>query len=337
MVANLTPQYKEAEDKYRKAKTSAEKLIHLEEMYILLPKHKATEKMQADLKKKISDLKKVQVKEAKKASGPRKDVFHVDKAGAGQVLLLSTPNTGKSSLVNAMSRATLKVGEYPFTTHAPAPGMAPYKDIYIQILDMPPITADMVPTGYIGALRRADVIAIVIDLGEDEVLDNFEVCTNLLKEKAITCSTKTLQETQAETAEADGGQIKPVIIIATKKDLDEDGGNLEVFQELYDGNLEFFPVSESDPESLEKLTNHLFHLLDVVRVYSKIPGKSEETGDPFILPKGSLIADMCDVIHKDLAENMKFARVWGTSAKFPGQQVQKNHLLEDGDIVAIHD
>ena len=332
MPANLTPQYLKAEEAYRRATTLEEKIAALEDMLALIPKHKGTEKLQAEIKRKLAECRKAREQQRKK-KGRRRDPFYVEPSGAGQVTLLGTPNSGKTSLVNALCGTHLKVAEYPFTTQLPAPGMAPYKDISIQLVDLPPVTEEVVPPGLVGALRQSDVVAIVLDLGEENLLEQLEATEGLLKNRGIIPMTK--GKVELKDLELEIGFPKSALIVANKLDLDQ--GNLEVLKELYEGGLEILPVSAKEKTHLDLLLEKLFSLLDVIRVYSKRPGQKPDLDEPFVLPKGATIGDLAEEIHRDLPKVMKFARVWGPSAKFPGQQLQKDHVLQDGDIVEIHD
>src|SRR5215216_6307413 len=122
MAANLTPQYLEAEAEYKKAQTAEERLECLKRMWALLPKHKGTDKMQAELKAKMSEAR--EEAEHEKKAGKKGGVsYKVPKQGAGQYVLLGAPNAGKSQLVAKLTRATPKVDVYPFTTREPVPGM----------------------------------------------------------------------------------------------------------------------------------------------------------------------------------------------------------------------
>ena len=183
MPANLTPQYYEAEEKYRKASTPEDKIAALQEMLATIPKHKGTEKLQADLKRRLSQLREEsqQKKKAKSTYNP----FHVEKQGAGQVVLTGYPNTGKSALVATLTRAKVKVADYPYTTTIPAAGMMPYEDILIQLVDTPPFTADNVPAGLMGTLRNADLLLITIDLSSGECLEQLEASLSLLEERGV--------------------------------------------------------------------------------------------------------------------------------------------------------
>jgi uncharacterized protein len=159
MPANLTPDYERAEQRYRQATTDEDKLDALREMFSTIPKHKGTEKLQADLKRKISQFRKTIAKKPAKGADP----FHVPRSGAGQVVLIGPPNVGKSMLVAKTTHAPAKVADYPFTTAIPLPGMAHFEDVQIELVDTPPLTPGHIPGGLMGTIRGADIIAIIVD------------------------------------------------------------------------------------------------------------------------------------------------------------------------------
>ncbi len=175
MTANLTPQFRKAETRHREADTPEEKLAALEEMWRELPKHKSSEKLQADLKKKLSAARK-DVQHGGKKAPVKVDPFYVPKSGAGQIALLGTPNVGKSSIVGGLTSASVKIAEYPFSTAMPIPGMLSYEDIRMQLIDTPPVTAEHVPPGFPGLWRSADALVVVVDLATDSLLDDAEKC-----------------------------------------------------------------------------------------------------------------------------------------------------------------
>ncbi len=324
MPANLTPQYHAAEENYKKASTPEEKISALEEMLAVIPKHKGTEKLQAELKKRLSRLRE---ESSKKGTARRFDPFHIEKQGAGQVVLFGFPNTGKSSLLNALTRAGVKVADYPFTTTLPASGMIPYEDVLIQMVDLPPITADMSPPGISGALLGADAIMVVFDASSDECLDQTNESVNFLFRKRVV---------REETVP--GARNIPrerVLLLGNRVDRPGSKEKIEIIKELGPGGIRLFTVSALTGENLEELKTILFKTLNIIRIYSKIPGRDPDMKAPFVIRRGSTVLDLAQKIHKDLASRLKYARVWG-SARFDGQPVPKDYVLQDRDIVEIN-
>jgi uncharacterized protein len=319
MPANLTPQYHLAEEKYKAAETPEEKAAALKEMLSTIPKHKGTEKLQADIKKRLAVLKKdSQKKSARSTFNP----FHVEKQGAGQVVLAGYPNVGKSTLVASLTRAKTKVADYPFSTTVPVAGMMPYEDILIQLVDTPPITPDVIPPGILMTYRGGDALLIIIDVHTGACLDQLEGTLAFLAEKKVI------------SVPGEGRQPRtlPYLVVANKADLPGSLENMEVLRELRP-DVDFISLS-SLGESLEDLKAKIFDMLDVVRIYSKTPGKPPDMDRPFTLKRGGTVLDFAHAVHRDFPDRLKNALVWGSS-RFDGQAVPRDYLLQDRDIVEL--
>jgi ribosome-interacting GTPase 1 len=325
MPANLTPEYFKAEQWYREATTSEEKILALERMLAVMPKHKGTDHLKADLRRKLSKLKE---SPAKSGKGKHVDIFHVQRGGVGQVVLLGTPNSGKSSIVAAMTNAKVNAAEFPFATTSPVPGMVVFEDVQIQLVDMPPITADYIAPGQVGTYRNCDLIAIVIDLSGD-IKEQLDICIDFLEGRSL------LVDSDTPVVDERGNALgKRSVCICTKSDIAASGA-IEMFKRSYKYAFEFFKVSVEDGEGMDKLSEFLFRQLNIIRVYAKPPGKRADMDEPFTLPAGSTVMDMATAIHRELAEKLKFARIWGKGV-YDGQNAQRNHVLNDKDIIELH-
>jgi ribosome-interacting GTPase 1 len=326
MPANLTPVYKEAEARFRSAVTREEKIAALEEMLRVIPKHKGTDKLQADLRSRLSKLK----REPKKKSGAKGFSHKVPKEGAGQVVLVGPPNAGKSSLVVSLTHATPEVAPYPMTTRVTTPGMMPYEDVAVQLVDMPPLCEEHVEPWVYDVVRGGDLVWLVLSV--ERPLVGFEVVCELLESKAIGLIAP---GADPPTDARPGWLYKHTLLVVTGMDIEGADGDLEAFQELVETDLPVVAVSSVADSGLDDLAKRTFDALDIMRIYTKQPGKDADRERPFTLPRGSNVGDLARVIHKDVAEGLKFARVWGASV-FDGQSVKAAHVLEEGDVVEIH-
>ncbi len=327
MPANLTPDYYKAEDWFRSAQTNEEKILALEQMLSVMPKHKGTDGLKADLRRKLSKLKEAATQPQKK-SGKHTDIFHVPRTGAGQVVLLGMPNSGKSSLLAALTNAKVNVADFPFATHAPVPGMVKYEDVQIQLVDMPPVTADYSAPGQVGTYRNCDLIALVVDLSQD-VEEQLLVLQDFLE------SRKLMLDDETPAVDSQGNALgKKVVCLCTKADIALDGA-FELTKASCDKPIQLLKVSTQTDEGLDKLKEMLFRELDILRIYAKPPGKPADMNDPFTMPVGSTVQDLARAIHRELAEKLKSARIWGTGV-YDGQNVHLTHTLHDKDIVELH-
>ena len=329
MAANLTQQYHKAEQAYRQAETPQEELDCLQTMLVELPKHKGTDKMQADLKTKIAAVKKEIA--SGKSAGPKGPSTRIPKQGAGRVIVIGSPNSGKSQLLATITRAHPEIGEYPFTTRQPQPGMMPWEDIYFQLIDTPPITADVFDPGTMGLIRGADLVLLILDLGSD---DGWDECAAVIQKVN---QTKTHLGNATGLDENDiGVSVTKTFLVINKTDLPAAADRLEFFQEFMDVDFKQFTISAKTGEGTDLLRNSIAKTLDVVRVYTKLPTKKEADMDkPFTVKRGSCLLDVAELVHKDVAANLKSARVWG-EAVHDGTTVKGDYVLNDRDIVELH-
>jgi len=325
MPANLTPEYYKAERWYKSAGTAEEKLLALEHMLSVMPKHKGTDHLRADLRRKLSKLKE---EGEKQKAGKQVDVFHVPRSGAGQIVLIGTPNSGKSSIVAALTNAKVNVADFPFATGAPTPGMVRFEDVQLQLVDMPPLTAEFVAPGQVGTYRNCDVIGVVIDLSGD-IKEQVEICFDFLESRRL------LLDEQTGAVDEGGNRLgRKTFFICTKSDIADDGA-LEKLRKLCRGDFDFVEVSAKSGSGMDKLAKTLFDKLEVIRVYSKPPGKDADMNEPFTLPAGSTVTDLARAVHRILAEKLKSARIWG-SGVYDGQNVQLDHILQDKDVIELY-
>ena len=329
MAANLTPQYLEAETEYKKAQTTEERLEALKKMFALVPKHKASEKLQADLKTKISEAKKELDQEKK---NPKKVgiSYKIPKQGAGQYVILGAPNAGKSKLLTRFTRATPEVAPYPFTTREPHVGMMDWEDVRIQLIDTPPITADYLE-GYLSSMvRSADAALLLVDLGDDDGPFAAQTVVERLAES------KTILVGDPPASVDDPGlHHARTLLVANKIDDPGAANRLEFVRELFGNRFPMHTVSAETGTELEELRTAIYQFLKVIRVYTKQPGKPPDMASPFTCPIGCPLVDMAALVHKDFADGLKSARIWGTGV-FDGQTVKRDHVLHDKDVVELH-
>ncbi len=322
MPANLPPQYHEVEEEYRQAKTPSEKIELLKKMLAIMPKHKGTEKIKADLRTKISKLNKSSQKKS-----PKKEVdtlSHIDKEGAGQIILIGKPNVGKSQIISAITNAISPSTPYPFATRKPFVGMMGFEDIKIQIIDTPSITKSFMENYLPPLIREADVVAIVVDLSQEDILEQIEEITGILHSEGFGFKTE-----QDEII-----TYKKCILIGNKNDTPKAEIRFNVLNELYTDKFISILSISAIQQNWGNLKQEIFNALEVIRVYTKHPGKPLEKGEPFIMRKGANVYEVATSVHKDF-ENLTFARLWD-GGNYCGQRVDRNHILKDKDILELH-
>jgi hypothetical protein len=330
MAVNLPPQYHDAEARYKKAQSPEDKLAALKEMWVILPKHKASEKVQADLKTKISELTD-QIEHAKTA--PKKaapGTFKFPRQGAGQVVFLGPPNAGKSLLMTKLTKATPAVAPYPFTTREPVPGMMDYEDVRVQLIDMPPITADHFEHFITDITRSADAALLFLDLADDDGPAATQAVIDRLKlvRRELVSPGSPHPDDPAITA-------LPTLLVANKGDDEGAELRLEFAREALGSRFPVHVVSAERGDGLEALRKAIYDVLGVMRIYTKQQGKPADMTSPFTPPIGSTVAELAARVHRDLEDAVKSARVWGSGA-FDGQTVGRDHVLRDKDVVELH-
>lgn len=328
MPANLPPQYFDAEKKYREAKSIPEKIMFLEEMFAIMPKHKGTEKLRKELRTKIAKLKKDTQK--KPYTGKRGQIYFVQKEGASQVVMTGHPNTGKSQLLSTLTNATPEIASYPYTTRITQCGMMQYENIKIQLVDTPPISSSFMESWMPSIIRYADAVLLVIDLSSQDPINQIEDIINILDENSIE-----LSEKMSKTDDNNKKLVKKTIIVCNKVETIELYENYNVISDLYKEKFPIVNISALAKKNLDLLKKEIFNILDIIRMYPKIPGKKPDFNEPFVFKRGTILIDVARAIHKDFEKNFKFARIWG-SEKYDGQKVQKDYVVKDEDIIEFH-
>jgi ribosome-interacting GTPase 1 len=312
MSANLSPEYLAAEEEHRSAGTAAEKIAALEKMLATLPKHKGTEKMQADIKRRLSQARK---ESQKKGASHALPFYLVPREGAGQVALVGPANSGKSSLVRALTHALPEVAEYPLTTRLPMPGMMAFENVQIQLVDLPPVSADFTEPWLPQAIRNANASVLVVDVNDAGSLEDMELVEASLRNWRLPL---------------------PGLLIGNKIDQPGGEGNFAALADLYGGRYASVAVSAEAGRGLDGFARAVFDMLELVRVYTKVPGRKANLSAPYVLKRGATVLDAALHVHKDFAEHLKFARLYRPNGEHGGLMVERQHAVQDEDILEFH-
>ncbi len=339
MPANLPPQYYVLEREFKAERDTAEKLRLAKELLRMMPKHKGTDKLQAEMKAKISKLTKLLASGGQKGGGGgaarTEQPDHVEREGAGQVIIIGPPNSGKSSLLDCFTNAHPIVAEFPYSTREPQPGMMSFQSIQIQLVDTPPISPDLFETYLLGIIRNADLICLVAGLNDDDFVERLDFLVDKLKQRRIVLVGKEREVEEGGLSPSDVGvAYKKTIIAAHKIDDDSRLPRMEKLREIYP-DFDIIRSSILDDESLENLQQGIYQGLNIIRVFTKTVGHDPDFKDPIILKPGASVDEAAFALHKDFARKLKFAKVWG-EGKHDGQRVQKTFILNDGDIIEFH-
>ena len=327
MPANLTPQYLEAEAKFKQAKSISEKIKALEIMMAVIPKHKGTEKIRGQLKSRMAKLKEELQK--RPTISKAEQAFNIKKEGAAQVVLLGLPNSGKSSLFSEVTHAFSEVADYPFTTQKPIPGMMKFENLQIQLVDTPPIQLDHIEPGFPNLIRNADALLLMADLTEDPIFQ-MEVLFEGLRGMKINIGGKGTDPSLEE-----GWASQKTLLVGNKCDVKNAMEGYQAFQNRFRDIFSILPISAKEGMNCEELKKEIYQILDIIRVYTKAPGGEPDLTEPVILKKGSTVGDVALSIHKDFVAKLRYARIWG-SEKFDGQMVKRDYRVSEGDVIELH-
>ena len=327
MPANLPPQYYVAEQQYRAARGTAEKVAALQQMLAATPKHKGTDHLRADLRAKVA--KGLEELENPRRGSGQPQPFVVRKEGTGQVALIGLPNSGKSQLLATLTGASAKVAVYPYTTRIPLPGMLRHENVKIQLVDTPAINDRDIQGQHFSLLRNTDLLLVVLDLSGDPLTEADEVFSELDRFSYRLLGCDDILDPEDPLIQ------KPALIVGTKADEPDAEVAFELLQELYSTRFPMLAVSALEETRLEELARAIFGTLGRVRVYLKAKGSEPDMKDPLVLARGSMVEDAAVLVHKDWLRRFKYASLWG-SGKFGGQRVGRDYVLSDGDIIELH-
>ena len=333
MPTNVPPQYRDAEQRFRDAVTIQSKIAALQEMLQIMPKHKGTDHLKAQLRSRLSKLMTELDTSSSSGKGSKTEPFSLPKEGAGRCTLIGPTNVGKSLLLSSSTGAKSKVGSYALSTQEPIPGMFPFEDIYIQMVDTPPITNRSTQSRLYGLLRTTDIFIFVADL-TNQAVENTNESFSELKEWGFK-----LIEKNGDLQERDFFTMKPTIIACNKADIPGALDNYEMMENEFGEHFPLVLTSAEEEVGIEELGIEIFNSLKIIRVYTKSPREKIDTFEkknPIVLPIGSTVEEAALQVHKELSKSFKYAVLWGSSGKFSGQRVGRSHELSDGDIIEIH-
>ncbi len=302
MPINAHPDYLNAESEYHGAATPEDKLIALEKMMKTMPKHKGAESLRKNVRTRYKKLKQeIQVK--KKKSGAKKGIKKEDM----QATLIGLTNTGKSSVLKILTNAEPKIASYGFTTKEPEIGTLHYQGCPIQILDMPPIGSEDFDYGII---NNTDTLLIVV-----EKINEIKSTLDLIKNKETT--------------------KKPKIIVFNKIDQYDDNTKRKISETLKSKRYKFVLISTFTDEGLKELKKKILNTFDIIRIYTRQPGKKQDD-IPIILKPNATLQDAAEKILHGYSKKVKYAKVTGPSSKFANQRIGLKHQLKDKDIVEFY-
>ena len=306
----------------------------------MIPKHKGTDHLQGDIKRRIKELS-AEIERPKAGGAHGGPALVVRPEGAAQIALLGPPNAGKSSIHRRLTGSDAQVAPYRFTTQYPEPGMMSHEGIRFQLLDLPAVSPEHPVPWLASALQTADACLLVTDLTEPAGPEEMAALHAVLRERRVTLTSHWESAGVPAGAVAEGAEDPfalrlPTLLVANKADrVGDAAGELRALLELTALRYSALVVSAATGHGLGEIGPWLLTHLGIVRVYTKLPGHPPNRERPFALRRGQTVEDVARLVHKDLARSLRYARVWGTSG-FDGQQVGSEHPLADGDVVELH-
>ncbi|MBS7614299.1 TGS domain-containing protein [Candidatus Bathyarchaeota archaeon] len=389
MVTNLPAEAKNKWAQVAACHSTPEKIKLMREFISLVPKHKGTAKLLANVRRRIAVLEdELEKSKARKKGG--RGGFSVPKEGAGQIIILGPTKVGRSSLLASVTNAKVEVSPIPFATRNPAIGMLPFKDVQFQLVEAPALVegaaeGKMNGTQILGLARNADGLILMVDLLADPV-SQYRMMRSELEKSGImiekpTGEVEVIRRSIGVGVQIIGGGVlvdctsedvrrtlesyrinsaivrikgkvclddiedslfsstiyKPALIVANKMDAPAAEENLQRLKTaLEDAELPVVAISCHTKQGLDVLGEHIFEMLNIIRVYTKEPDEKEPSPKPIVVKKGTTVLEIAKELHSSLYKSFQYGRVWGASVKYAGQKVGSSHLLKDGDVLEIH-
>jgi uncharacterized protein len=301
MTINANYEFADAEEKYLQAQTDEERILALEEMLRTMPKHKGSENLKANLNTRYRKLKDKIEKDKKSKKNRGKPGI---KKESLQAVLIGLTNSGKSSILKSITNAQPRIASYGFTTTQPEIGTLNYQGCNIQIIDLPPIASENFDKGL---ANNADVLLAIVE--------KIHEIPNVLE-----------QVSQNKHAKK--------IIVFNKIDLYDENIKRKIQENLRSKKYNFCIISTKTREGIEGLKEKIFQSFEVIRVYTKHPGKREKYDNvPVILSPNSTLYEVAEKILHGYSKKVKYAKITGPSCKFPNQKTGLKHVVKDKDVV----
>jgi hypothetical protein len=389
MPTNLPAEAKKKWNEVSLARRPQEKLQKLQEFLSLVPKHKGTARLCAQVKRQMATLRREIEESRRRRVGRGGPKFFVEKEGAAQIVILGPTKVGRSSLLASVTNAKVEVSDYPYTTREPVPGMLRYEDLQFQLVEAPALmkgSADGEAWGLqtLGLARNADGLILMVDLSQNPreqlslILSELEKARILTQKprarveierrhvgaglrilvfgRLIDCTVRDVEALlkdyrvrdaivkihgeatldDVEDAIFESTIYRPAIIVANKADTAVASKNLNDLKAFIDNKYPLLAVSCKNGSGFKRLGAELFEALDIIRVYTKEPAEKKPSPRPFVLKRGTTVADLARLVHTDFYKRFSYARVWAERLRFSPQKVGVSFVLEDKDIVELH-